>query len=506
MNNQTNQEIINKLTKTVLIGLPAVGKSTLADELCHIVKEKTGIEIENVSSDLKLRAIRKDANHPVTIKFMQEHNIPESDFPLLIKTSEFVQKYGEQTFRDLESAVILDMLEQGEFEGKIPNLGGKAILHPKTAQAFKDRGYNIIYLKTDLKVIAKHIADDFEKMLDGATITRSPINTPLKADLKQKFPDIAEMSPTVYVQDRCQKMLHILKSANPLRDLKKAKLQRQKEKYRYLSRIKERNRKALEIISKRYVDSNSLYQEVSDMSIFLSGNLKNDVSLLCQTIGIEDLSINAKENDTYTNSIHSIISGINEVIPYTYNDKQYTYQQYFNPIIEQMLDKAPSSDHPKLIHMMGIPGSGKSTFYQNHKDWFNDFVLIGFDLVMESVPQYQEDRKTLGKMEAFKKWELPARIAGYELLRRAINERKNIFFDHGGTPICHRELLGNIRKMGYETTMYYINCEPQTAINRIANRERPFPAERMHGRIAAIRKQKQVMPSIVDNFIKINSK
>lgn len=44
-------------------------------------------------------------------------------------------------------------------------------------------------------------------------------------------------------------------------------------------------------------------------------------------------------------------------------------------------------------------------------------------------------------MEAFKKWELPARIAGYELLRRAIKQKKNIYFDHGGTPICHRELL-----------------------------------------------------------------
>ena len=132
-------------------------------------------------------------------------------------------------------------------------------------------------------------------------------------------------------------------------------------------------------------------------------------------------------------------------------------------------------------------------------------MLIGFDLIMEKVPQYHKDREELGKMEAFKKWELPARIAGYELLRRAIEEKKNIFFDHGGTPICHRELLKNIKKNGYETTMYYVDCEPQTAIDRIANRERPFPAERMPERIDLVEKQKSVMPQIVDHFIKINN-
>ena len=495
----------NKLTKTILVGLPAVGKTTLSDELSRLAKEQTSIELETVSSDLKFRAVRKDKEHPVIKKFMKDYRIPDADFPLLIKTNDFIKKYGEAIFRDLESAVILDMLEKGEFDGKVPNLGGKAMLHPKTAAAFKEKGYDVIYLKADLKTIASHITKDFEAMLDGATITRSPTNGPIMEDLKEKFPNIADKSPTAFVLERIEKMRKNLKSAHPVEAIRKAENQRLKEAETYKERIKERDRKALEVITKRHIEGDPLYEKVADKSVFLSGEMKDDIALLCKTIGIEDLSKNANDNDIYTNSIRSIISGIDEVVPYTYDDERYQFQEYFDPIIEQTLNEAPSSDNPKLVHMLGIPGAGKSTFYKEHKDEYRDYVLIGFDLVMESVPQYQEDREKLGKMEAFKKWELPARIAGYELLRRAIEQKKNIYFDHGGTPICHRELLDNIKKMGYETTMYYIDCDPQTAIERVAGRERPFPAERMPERIALVDEQKKVMPDIVDHFIKVDN-
>jgi len=497
---------VTKLTKTIFVGLPGVGKTTLTDELSRLLEKQTGFSTETVSSDLKFRAVRKDQNHPVTQKFMKEYRIPVEDFNLLIKTNDFIKKYGEPTFRDLESAVILDMLDHGEFEGKIANLGGKAMLHPKTAEAFKKRGYQVIYLKADLKTIANHITKDFEAMLDGAIITRSPVNGPIKEDLKEKFPNIAEQSPASFMLNRIEKMRQNLNSSNPFQAVRKAKLQRKKEEHQYKARIKERDRKALEIITKRHLSGDPLYQKVADKSVYLSGEIKDDIALLCEAIGIEDLSKNAKKNDIYTNSIRSIISGIDEVVPYTYDDERYQFQEYFNPIMEKVLQEAPSSDKPKLVHMLGIPGAGKTTFYRQHKEEFKDYVLIGFDLIMEKVPEYHEDREKLGKMEAFKKWELPARIAGYELLRRAIAQKKNIYFDHGGQPVCHRELLSNLKKMGYETTMYYIDCEPQTAIERVSNRERPFPAERMPERVALVEEQKKVMPQIVDHFIEIDNR
>lgn len=501
-NHMSTNATNNILAKTILIGLPAVGKTTLTDELSKTTNSEPGSGIEAVSSDLKFRAVRKDKDHPVVQQFMKEHNIPDSDFPLLSKTNDFIKKYGEPIFRDLESAVVLDMLENGEFDGKIPNLGGKALLHPKTLKAFKQRGYNVIYLRSDLKTIASHIVKDFEALLDGATITRSPTNGPILEHLKEKLPDIAETSYASFMKERISKMRNRLGST---KSILMAKFKRKKEAHRHFLRNTELNLKALEVISKRHKGDHHLYEQAADKTVYLSGDLKEDVALLCATLGIDGSSANVKENDIYTNSIRSIISGIDEVVPYTYDDSQYNFKEHFNPIIKQVLQEAPSSDNPKLVHMLGIPGAGKTTYYQQHKDQYKDYVLIGFDLIMEKVPQYHQDREELGKIDAFKKWELPARIAGYELLRQAIEQKKNIYFDHGGTPICHRELLTNIKNMGYETTMYYIDCDSQTAIDRISNRERPFPAERMPERIDLVEKQKEVMPKIVDHFVTINN-
>lgn len=307
---------IDRLTKTILIGLPAVGKTALSQEICRLVKENGGVDLESVSSDLKFRAVRKNADHPVIKKFMKENKIPQSDFPLFIKTNDFVKKYGEPMFRDLESAVILDMLEHGEFDGKIPNLGGKAMLHPKTAEAFKNRGYNVVYLKVNLKTIAEHVTKDFEAMLDGMPITRSPVNGPILEDLQQKFPDIATTTPRTFIHQRTEQIRKLLNQPDGLKALRKAKLQRQKEAYRYKERIKERDRKALEIMTKRHIEGNPLYENAADKTVFLSGEIKDDIRTLCNTIGVVDLSAKTKVNDIYTNSIRSIISGINEVVPY----------------------------------------------------------------------------------------------------------------------------------------------------------------------------------------------
>ena len=163
-----------------------------------------------MSSDLKLRAVRKDKNNPIVINFMKTHNIPQEDFPLLIKTTEFMKKYGEPCFRDLESDVIIDMLEKGEFVGKIPNLGGKAVLHPRTADALKKHNYNIVYLRCDINVIAQHICVDFERSLDGAPITRSNINDEILYDLTEATPNIAKKSALSLLLYRQNKLKNII--------------------------------------------------------------------------------------------------------------------------------------------------------------------------------------------------------------------------------------------------------------------------------------------------------
>lgn len=205
--------------------------------------------------------------------------------------------------------------------------------------------------------------------------------------------------------------------------------------------------------------------------------------------------------------IKVLIPNITDVIPYTY-ENQKSALGVFDPIIENILKTVPSVKSPKLVHMLGIPGAGKTTFYKNNQTKFKNFLRIDFDMIMELLPQYQYDVQVLGSVKAFSKWEIPARIAGYELLRRAIENKKNIFFDHGGTPSCHRELLKNIKQFGYQTTMYYIECPVDVALNRTAEREkitkRHTPPQMIKDRSILIKENLPVYQGLVDEFKKVS--
>ena len=203
--------------------------------------------------------------------------------------------------------------------------------------------------------------------------------------------------------------------------------------------------------------------------------------------------------------LRDIISEINEVIPSTHNEQT---DIYFEKIINQAICSTPTSTSPTFIHMLGIPASGKSTFFNKNKDKYKDFILISFDSIMEEHPQYKDDLKNIGSVEAFKKWELPSKIAGYELLRRAIEQKKNIFFDHSGAPKCHQELLTNIKKYGYKTEMYYIHCSKELALKRAGEREsktlRHTPTHLIEERFESIKNSTDTYKRIVDKFIYIN--
>ncbi len=178
--------------------------------------------------------------------------------------------------------------------------------------------------------------------------------------------------------------------------------------------------------------------------------------------------------------------------------------QSFESVFESMLSVVPSQESPEIVHMFGIPGAGKTTYYFQHKDDFKDYLFIGFDFIMEAIPEYKKDVDTIGSVEAFKRWELPARIAGYELLKRAVETKKNIFFDHGGTPMCHRELLANIKQFGYHTKMLYVPCTVDVALQRVAARElitkRHTPPQMIIDRNVLINKNLAVYQQLVDEF------
>lgn len=161
-----------------------------------------------------------------------------------------------------------------------------------------------------------------------------------------------------------------------------------------------------------------------------------------------------------------LIPTISTIIPSDYTEIQSPQTE---ALIDNYLADVPSEEYPLIIHMSGIPGAGKSTFYQTHT--WPHHVFIGFDTIMEQIPEYQADVQNFGPAAAFNKWEIPARIIGYELLRRAVSQHKNIFFDHGALNSGHIQLLRNLKNLGYETEMYFINCAPEVAYQRTLKRE-----------------------------------
>lgn len=204
-------------------------------------------------------------------------------------------------------------------------------------------------------------------------------------------------------------------------------------------------------------------------------------------------------------NIFDLAPSVVDVLPeFRYDDIR---SEMTENVIAKFLAAAPTVDHPFLIHMFGIPGAGKSTYYFKHKEEFPPHVFIGFDFVMEALPSYQKDLQEYGSVEAFKRWELPARVTGYELLQRAIAARKNIFLDHGGSPQAHAELLRNIKSFGYSTKMIYVKCDVDVAQKRVAEREkithRHTPPQMIVDRSKLIAELAPVYKEIVDDFVEI---
>ena len=195
---------------------------------------------------------------------------------------------------------------------------------------------------------------------------------------------------------------------------------------------------------------------------------------------------------------------LNDVIPYTYKELQ---DNDFEAIICEFLNNTESSEQPEFVHMLSIPGSGKSTFYHYNAENFKNYIYISFDAIMEAHPLYQKDVREIGSVKAFEKWEIPSRIAGYELLFRAIASKKNIFLDHGGTPKCHQELLLKVKQFGYKTKMYYISCPVEIAIARTKSRElitkQHTPVNLITDRAKVINANIEIYKSIVDEFVSI---
>ncbi len=160
------------------------------------------------------------------------------------------------------------------------------------------------------------------------------------------------------------------------------------------------------------------------------------------------------------------------------------------------IDKVLSAANPVLIHMLGIPGAGKSTFLEILRKKWNSAspaYLLGFDQIMTDIAAYQA---IADKDAAFAKYELPARETGYRLLDNLMIKRANILFDNGGSAAHHLDLLQHAKNVGYYVVLVSITAPLNTAQQRIdaraaleARTTPPHYLSERHEKLAALEMQ-----------------
>jgi predicted kinase len=143
-------------------------------------------------------------------------------------------------------------------------------------------------------------------------------------------------------------------------------------------------------------------------------------------------------------------------------------------LIERRLRGLTPALDANITHMLGIPGSGKSTYVRDLPK--RNTAVISFDSIMETLPGYNSDMINRGIETAFANWEPPAREIGYEMLFRAVDRRFNIVMDHSGARPDHLEMLKHLRdEKDYTVSIVAMLVDTDVAIERAAKRTRYLP-------------------------------
>lgn len=164
-----------------------------------------------------------------------------------------------------------------------------------------------------------------------------------------------------------------------------------------------------------------------------------------------------------------LMPDISTLIPYGYEAIK---TPLYEGILVENLKDIQVTNSPVLHQVSGAPGSGKSIFCHRFLMDNPSYVYVSFDKIMEMIPSYQQDVIDKGPVEAFSKWELPARIIGYELLCRLIEMRANILLEHSGTNMPHVQLMHNVQQLGYKTHVDFLLCDVGVSLQRAQKREK----------------------------------
>ena len=146
----------------------------------------------------------------------------------------------------------------------------------------------------------------------------------------------------------------------------------------------------------------------------------------------------------------------------------------FEAILNESMKGFVANSSPKFTVVSGIPFAGKSTFIYSQQERFADCLFVSFDKLMKQLSRYQQQMQ-VDTRAAFEECELIARILGYELLARAVENNVNIVLEHSSTPEPHVELYRWLKEStSYQVAFVHINIELKEARARAqsANQDR----------------------------------
>ena len=159
----------------------------------------------------------------------------------------------------------------------------------------------------------------------------------------------------------------------------------------------------------------------------------------------------------------------------------------YERLINEIVSNSVVEETPFFIQVSGIPGAGKSTFCSRN---YTKSTLVQFDDIMAKIPQYKKDCERLGLVQSFSKWEMPARVIGYELLHRLIEKKASFVLEHSGMNLAHIKLVDVLKKQSYQTHLQFLFCDLQEACHRVIEREKKIlrhtPPELIKERFNAI--------------------